>query len=248
MTEFSPVLMERTHWERAKHFLKHLPIPLAIIGATLSSLHQSSLGTLFVVMSERVHPLWESPLLPLLFFISSVAAGLAMVVAGGTVSFWVFKRSLPQKVVGGLASFIPWVLGLYVLIKFLDLFAAGDPILTSGIYSVLFMAELVIGVVIPIVLFSLKSVRESRMLSFIAAAFLLIGIFMNRFDVAWFSLRPIPGYNYFPSIPEILIQVGVIAAVIVVYTLVGHYMPLFEELPTAEETVEQERLQLQRGY
>lgn len=246
--EFSPVALARTPWQHAKNFVKKLPIPLAIIGATLSSLHQSSLGTLFVVMSERVHPLWYTPILPLLFFISSVAAGLAMVVAGGTVSFWVFKRSLSQKLVGGLASFIPWVLGVYVLIKFLDLFTAGDPILTSGPYSVLFMAELVIGVVIPMTLFSLRAVRASRTWSLVAAMFTLLGIFMNRFDVAWLSLRPVAGYDYFPSISEILIQAGVVAAIIFVYTLVGHYLPLFEELPEVEEPSPEQRLQLQHGY
>ncbi len=168
-----------------------------------------------------------------------------MVIAGGTVSFWVFKRSLSQKLVGGLASFIPWILGVYLVIKFADLFAAGDPILTSGGYSVLFLTEILIGVVVPIYLFSLKAVRESRGLCFVAAAFLLAGVFMNRFDVAWFSLSPAQGYSYFPSIAEILIQGGVISAIIVVYTLVGHYLPLFEELPTSEEVVQQERLQLQ---
>ncbi len=252
VAEFSPVVLERTRWDRIKNWVKKLPVPLAIIGATLSSLHQSSLGTLFVIMSERVHPLWYTPIVPLLFFVSSIAAGLAMVVAGGTMSYWVFKRSLSQELVGDLAKFIPWIIGLYAIIKFVELGFSGELSLVwrSGWFSMLFVAELLIGVVGPIVLFSLKSVRSSRGWSFFGAALLLLGIFMNRFDVAWFGLMGVPGYSYLPSLVEIAIQVGVLSAIVLVYTLVGHYLPLFEGLlRTAEPAqAEPEAVQLQPAY
>ncbi len=252
VAEFSPVVLERTRWDRAKNFLKKLPVPLAIVGATLSSLHQSSLGTLFVIMSERVHPLWYTPLVPLLFFISSIAAGLAMVVAGGTVSYWVFKRSLDQRLVGKLGKFIPWVIGIYAVIRLGELVYSGEAgqIFDSGMYGVLFYSELLIGVAVPMVLFSFERVRESRTLSFVAAAFLLLGIFLNRFDIAWFAQRPVPGFSYFPSLLELAIQVGVLSAIILVYTLVGHYFPLFEGLKRTEEIgeVQPEGAQLRHAY
>ncbi|MGE5262515.1 MAG: NrfD/PsrC family molybdoenzyme membrane anchor subunit [Acidobacteriota bacterium] len=237
VAEFTPVVLERTHLDRLMNFVKRLPVPLAIIGATLSSLHQSSLGTLFVIMSERVHPLWYTSLLPLLFFISSVASGLAMVVAGGTVSYWVFKRSLPQKLVGDLAKFIPWIMLVYAGIKFGELIYSGDiSYLTHrDMYSTLYLVEMLVGVAAPIILFALPQVRSSRAMSFFAAAMLLLGIFVNRFNVAWFSLKPVEGFSYFPSFSEIAIQVGVISAIIFVYTLVGHYFPLFEGLAPTEE-------------
>ncbi|HEY6073244.1 MAG TPA: Ni/Fe-hydrogenase cytochrome b subunit, partial [Anaerolineales bacterium] len=237
VAEFTPVVLERTHLDRLMNFVKRLPVPLAIIGATLSSLHQSSLGTLFVIMSERVHPLWYTSLLPLLFFISSVASGLAMVVAGGTVSYWVFKRSLPQKLVGDLAKFIPWIMLVYAAIKFGELIYSGDiSYLTHrDMYSTLYLLEMLVGVAAPIILFALPQVRSSRAMSFFAAALLLLGIFVNRFNVAWFSLKPVEGFSYFPSFSEIAIQVGVISAIIFVYTLVGHYFPLFEGLAPTEE-------------
>jgi Ni/Fe-hydrogenase subunit HybB-like protein len=230
ITEFSPVLLEKFHRNRALAFMKRITIPLVILGSTLSTLHQSSLGTLFVIMSERLHPLWYTPIIPILFFVSSIAAGIAMVVGGATVSFWVFKRSLPQKLVGDLASFLPWVLGLYLVMKLGELLATGefDLLWTSGGYSVLFAVELTLTAVIPIVWFMFKRVRDSRVLSLIGAGITLVGIGLNRFDNAWFALKPVPGYSYFPSIAEIMIQVGVFSAIIFVYTLVGHYMPLFE--------------------
>ena len=237
ISEFSPVILQRFRWQRALNVVKRTTIVLAIMGATLSSLHQSSLGTLFVIMTERVHPLWYTPLIPLFFFVSSVAAGLAMVVAGGTVSYWVFKRSLPQSLVAGLARFIPWVMGFYAVVRIAELVYSGDILLLryQNFYSVLYLIEFVVLVVAPIILFAMKTVRESRGLSFFAAAVLLGGLFLNRFDVAWFALKPIPGYTYFPSVSEILIQAGVLSGIILVYTLVGHYFPLFEGLYVTEE-------------
>ena len=162
--EFSPIVLQRFGWMRALGIIRKLTIVFAIVGATLSTLHQSSLGTLFVVMAQRVHPLWYTPIIPLLFFVSSIAAGLAMVIAGATVSFWVFKRSLDQKLVAGLARFVPWVLAVYLLIRLGDLFVEGKAgmLLTSGGYSVLYLVELMFGFVLPGILFSLKRVRENR--------------------------------------------------------------------------------------
>ncbi len=237
ISEFSPVILERVGWHRALNSIKRIAILLAIGGATLSTMHQSSLGTLFVVMTERVHPLWYTALIPLLFFVSSVAAGLAVVVAGGTVSYWVFKRSLSQNLVGELGRFIPWILGVYVIIKLGELAYVGELglIFTSNVYSVLFNAELVIGALVPIAMFSTKLVRQSRTWSLIAAIAVLFGIFLNRFDAAWFALKPVSGYSYVPSLAEVAIQVGALAGIVFVYTLVGHYFPLFEGTLRREE-------------
>ena len=201
-------------------------------------------------MSERLHTLWYTPLIPAMFFISSVAAGLAMVVAGATVSYWVFKRSLHQKLVGDLASFLPWILGIYLIIKLGELLAMGEIELlwTSGIYSGLFAAELLIGSIIPIAWFLFKRVRASRELSLIGAILVLVGILLNRFDVAWFALRPVEGYTYFPSLIEILVQAGVFAGIICVYTLVGHYLPLFEGTLKREPKKAAEVLQPKPAY
>jgi Ni/Fe-hydrogenase subunit HybB-like protein len=249
ISEFSPVILEKFHWDRAAAFVRKITIPLVIIGVTLSTLHQSSLGSLFVIMSERLHPLWYTPLIPALFYLSSIAAGLAMVVAGATASYWVFKRSLPQRLVGDLAMFLPWILGIYLVVKLGELLAAGEIELlwTSGWYSVLFIVELSLTTIIPIGLFLIKRVRKSRMLSFLSACVVLSGVFLNRFDAAWFALKPVEGYSYFPSIPEILIQMGVFCFIIFVYTLVGHYLPLFEGTVNREEEEQKVRSGLQRG-
>ncbi len=230
ISEFSPVVLEPLGWRKLLAVIQKLTLPLVIIGVTLSTLHQSSLGSLFVVMTERLHPLWHSPLIPVFFFISSLAAGLSMVVAGATVSYWVFKRTLPQKVVANLAWFIPWVLGGYLILKLGELMAVEELhyLFTLDRYSVLFWSELIIGVIIPLIMFSFSSVRNNRVLSLVAASLMLLGVFINRFSAAWWALSPVEGFRYLPSWQEIAIQVGVLSGAMLVYTLVGHYLPLFE--------------------
>lgn len=230
VAEFSPVVLGRFGWHRVVGWIRRITIPLVIVGVTLSTLHQSSLGTLFIIMSQRLHALWYTPMIPLFFFISSLAAGLAMVIGGATVSWWVFHRSLKQNLVAQLGGFVPWVLGLYFILKLGDLFVAGElPLLAAGDrYSFLFLAELGIGVVLPLFLFASPRVRSSRPLSLAASILVLAGIFINRFNATWWALTPVEGYSYVPHWMEIAIQAGVIAGVIVVYTLVGFYFPLFE--------------------
>ena len=230
ISEFSPVILEKFGFEKAMAFIRKITVPLVIVGVTLSSLHQSSLGSLFVIMHHRLHPLWYTPYIPVMFFVSSIAAGLAMVVAGATMSYWVFNRSLPQRLVSALGAFLPWILGIYLVLKLGNLYLDEKIILiwTSGGYSLLFGAELLIGAVVPFFWFLSEKMRGSRLLSLVGSVMVLGGIFLNRFNATWFGLSPVEGYTYFPSFVEILIQAGVISGIICIYTLAGHYLPLFE--------------------
>lgn len=229
--ELSPVLLENSRWSSTIKVIEKWTIPMVIAGVTLSTLHQSSLGTLFVVMSPRVHPLWYSMLLPVFFLISSLAAGLAMVVGGATLSYWIFKRTLPENIVAELGWFIPWILGVYLVLKLGELEITDELhlLFTSGAYSTLFITELVIGVVIPIVLFSIKRARHSRVASLVGALFVLGGVVLNRFNASWFTIKPVAGETYSPSWMEVAILIGVAATAVLAYSLIAHYFPLFEE-------------------
>ncbi len=229
--ELSPALLENSRWSGLIKVVEKWTIPMVIAGVTLSTLHQSSLGTLFVVMSPRVHPLWYSMLLPVFFLISSLAAGLAMVVGGATLSYWIFKRTLPENIVAELGWFIPWILGVYLVLKLGELEITDELhlLFTSGVYSALFITELIIGVVIPIVLFSIKRLRHSRVASLVGALFVLGGVVLNRFNTSWFTIKPVAGQTYAPSWMEVAILIGVAATAVLAYSLIAHYFPLFEE-------------------
>jgi Ni/Fe-hydrogenase subunit HybB-like protein len=241
--ELSPVFLKHQRFQRLNRIIKKLTIPMVIAGVTLSTLHQSSLGTLFIVMSNRLHPLWYSMILPVFFWISSIGSGVAMVIAGSTVSYWVFGRSLNQKLVEKLGRFIPWIMGIYLAAKIGELFATNEQnlVFSSGKYSVLFILELMIGVILPIVLFSIRKIRQSRFGSLVSATCLILGISFNRFNSSWWGMKPVEGYTYIPTAAEVIILAGVLSGVILVFTLVSLYFPIFEEtekriktLPSAE--------------
>ncbi|MBZ0286368.1 MAG: polysulfide reductase NrfD, partial [Anaerolineae bacterium] len=145
--ELSPVLLENSRFRWLLPTIKKYTVPIVIIGVTLSTMHQSSLGTMFVIMSPRLHPLWHSMLLPVFFLVSSLAAGISLVIAGATVSYWLFGRSLKTKTLAKLGWFLPWILGFYLVLKFGELIIAGefDLIFEGGLYTVLFWTEIIVG-------------------------------------------------------------------------------------------------------
>jgi Ni/Fe-hydrogenase subunit HybB-like protein len=236
--EFSPVLLQNTRWKWLLPTIKKYTIPIVIVGVTLSTMHQSSLGTLFVIMSPRLDPLWYSMLLPVFFLVSSLAAGISMVIGGATLSYWLFGRSLKTKVLSRLGWFLPWILGFYLVLKFGELIIANefDLPFQGGLYAFLFWAEIIIGVVIPIVLFAMKQVRTSRALSLFGAVLVMAGVILNRFDVTWFAMKAIDGESYSPHWMEIAILVGVFSAIVLVYSLVARYFPLYEETAAYKRT------------
>lgn len=229
--EFSPVVLAKTRWKWLLPTIKKYLIPIVIGGVTLSTLHEVLLGDMFVIMSPRLHPLWHSMLLPVFFLINSLPAGIAMVIAGATVSYWLFGRSLKKKTIATLGWFLPWILGFYVVLKIGELMVTDETNMLwhSGRYSVLFWAELVIGAIIPTLLFAFRQVREGRALSMIGAFLILGGTILNWFNITWFAIRPVNGQMYTPHWMEVAPAVGVVAGVIAVYSLVARYFPVYEE-------------------
>ena len=229
--EFSPVIVERFGNHKLLDIIKKLTVPMVIAGITLSSMHQSSLGTLFIVMSPRLHPLWHSMLLPVFFLVSSIPAGISLIIIGSIVSDYLFGHSLSQKVLEKLGWLMPWVLGFYLALKFGELLVTEELglLMTSGKYSLLFLTELVVGAIIPIILFSIKQVRLSRIGTLIGALLVAAGIVLNRFNATWFALKPLEGVTYSPSWIEAALLVGVASGVLLVFTLISTYFPVFVE-------------------
>jgi Ni/Fe-hydrogenase subunit HybB-like protein len=137
--ELSPVFLEGKGKEKLMGLIKKLTIPMVIAGVTLSSMHQSSLGTLFVIMSPRLHPLWYSMLLPVFFLISSLAAGISLVLIGAILSRWVFHNTLTDQQIEKLGWMLPWILGFYLALKLGELLITEELglLFTSGKYSLL---------------------------------------------------------------------------------------------------------------
>lgn len=229
--ELAPVILEKIkNSEKIIGLLEKITIPMVIAGITLSSMHQSSLGSLFVIQIHRLNPLWYSIIQPEFFLVSSLAAGITTIIIGSYVSIWMFKQTLSEKVLEKLGSFIPWILGLYLLMKLGDLILGGklNLLFTSGILSVLYISEILL-MVAGTVWFSIKKLRSTRKGSLNGALIVAAGIVLNRFDVTWFAVKPLHGITYFPSLIEAALLVGVASGVVVVYALIAHFFPVFSE-------------------
>ncbi len=228
--EFSPAVFERFNWRVPLRLIRAIQIPLVIAGVVLSTLHQSSLGTMLLLMPHTLHALWYTPVLPVLFLISAVAVGPAMVIFEATLSTRVFGHKLAGSVLSGLAKAIPYVLAVYLVAKLVDLAAAGELglVLTAYPQNLLWWGEMSIGVLLPMILLSLPAVRRSRGAVFGASLLVVLGLMFNRFNVSLMALAMRPGYVYFPHWMEIAISVGLVADALLVVVLAYRFLPLAE--------------------
>ena len=158
--EFVPMVFERIGWTRQMQWMhKHLTQGLVIAGVLLSTMHQSSLGTLYVIAPHKLHPLWYSPILPILFFISAIGLGLSMVIAESIVSSWLYKKEIEKDLLGGLAKAASYVLGLYAIVRLGDLASSGklSQMVSGSWEGNLFVFELLVSTIIPAVLFAMPA-------------------------------------------------------------------------------------------
>jgi Ni/Fe-hydrogenase subunit HybB-like protein len=227
--EFAPAFLERFNLTGLHRALKLFTFPLVIAGIVLSFLHQSSLGGFFLIMPHKLPLLWYSPNMPYLFYVSAIALGLAMVSFETILSAKAFKRKQETDILAGLARGTLITLGLYLALKLSDLAYRGalSALFTSGKASLFFSLEMLIGVIVPIGLYSIKSVRESVNGILLAGSCVIAGTVMNRFNVNFFAQDP--KASYFPSIWEIFVTVGLVSLMILLYRLAITYLPVFHE-------------------
>lgn len=234
--EFSPVILEHA-WFRRPFFqmihrvLHAAVIPLVIVGIVLSTLHQSSLGALFLIMPHRLHPLWYSPWIPVLFFVSAIAAGLmALVLEGFVVERW-FGSPLKFDLLERLGKIAALVLTLYLSLRLGDLWARGIlPTALDGSWqSLLFSAEILVGGVLPLALLAIRKMRQTREGLFTSALLIVAGVVSQRMSLSLFAMwRPTA---YFPSLAEVLIAFGIPAAAALIYLFFVENLAVLEKAP-----------------
>jgi Ni/Fe-hydrogenase subunit HybB-like protein len=228
LLEMAPAILERLKWQKPLRIIKMLTALIAGVGIVLSSLHQSSLGSLFLLMPYKLHALWWSPLLPLLFFASAAFAGLSMAILVAGLCFRIFKCELKLELLSNLARVVAVLLGVYLILKLGDLVVAGEVglVFSSGWLSLLFLAELAVGVIAPLVLFSIPKVREKNGGLILGAALVLLGLAVNRTGVALIAQSAPAGASYFPHWMEIVISVAAVAAGVLLFVLAVRFLPI----------------------
>jgi c(7)-type cytochrome triheme protein len=249
--EFSPMLLERLKLEKPARIIRGFSVPLVLLGVLLSTLHQSSLGTLFVVVPEKMYGLWYTPMLPALFFMSAIAAGLAMVIVESYLSARAFNRRLEQDLLRDLARVIVLVLAIFLIVKLQDLINRGAfPLLFERRpESFMFGVEVVFGVALPMILFSIPAVRRDRAGLFCGALLVVLGLIMNRLNVAITSMQAAMGQDYFlqpgmdaayfPSAMELSVTAFLVLLGCVGFTLAGKYLEVFPETLAGREEADE---------
>ncbi len=240
--EFLPVILERinkieivTQWLPTVAFyrlLKKVSIVFVILGVVLSTLHQSSLGSLFVLIPTKMHPLWYSIYLPVFFWLSAIAVGLAMTIVESTLSSKVFKRGLETNLLADLAGAASVVLLIYLLARGSDLYVRGvwPLLLKINFQTVAFWIEIGLGVIVPTFLFAIRPLRYKPAVQFTGALMIVIfGIVLNRLNVSITAILPYTGNIYFPSWMEILVTLTLISFGIIAFGLAVKYLPIFPE-------------------
>jgi Ni/Fe-hydrogenase subunit HybB-like protein len=231
--EFSPVVLERFKLRRALKVIKVITIPLVVLGVLLSTLHQSSLGSLFLIIPERMHPLWYSNIIPFLFFISCVAAGLAMTIFESFLSSRSFGREVERPLLVDLARALVVVLALFFTVRIQDLMNrdALRYVFDGSYQSHLFLLEISLGVILPFFLLLVPRIRTSKTGLFYSAVLVLLGFVANRMNTAITSMEQWPNRMYIPSWQELAITMGLAATGFVVFTVVAKNFKVFGEHP-----------------
>ncbi len=238
--EFSPVVFERLNLERPRRIVRAITVPLVIVGVILSTLHQSSLGTLFLIVPEKLHPLWYSPLLPVFFFISAIAVGLAMVIVESYLSQRAFRRHLEMELLEPLGRTIVVVLSVYGILRLQDLARRGAlaGLRRPGYEGSMFLLEMGLGVLLPIVLLAIPKIR-TRQSGLVTGAFLVIlGFVTNRLNVSITGMERAVGVSYFPSWMEIAVSLALVAMGFGLFGLAVRYLPIFPEAVRHEPEAE----------
>ncbi|HTO95112.1 MAG TPA: Ni/Fe-hydrogenase cytochrome b subunit, partial [Bacteroidota bacterium] len=223
--EFSPVVLERFRLRRTLRVIRTVTIPLVVLGVILSTLHQSSLGSLFLIIPGRMHPLWYSNIIPFLFIISCVAAGLAMTIVESFLSARAFGREVELPLLAELGRVIVVVLALYLTVRVQDLMTrdALRYAFTLSYQSAMFMVEIVLGVILPLALLLVRKIRESRTGLFYSAVLVLLGFVAHRMNTAITSMEQWPDRLYVPSFQELAVTLGLAAFGFTAFALVARY-------------------------
>lgn len=240
--EFGPVILEHPWlqhpWLQAIYkFLRKFTIVLVIAGVVLSTLHQSSLGALFLIMPHRVHPLWYSPWIPVLFFISAIAAGLCALILESNFAQKMFGKGLHPAILEKLGKLAAFALWLYLALRLGDLFVRGilPGALGASWQSLLFAIEITAGGILPAILLSIPKIRAKSEGLITSAILALGGILSQRMALSMFTMQRPQGMAYTPSLLEIIIAFAIPAAAALVYFLFNEHLAVLDSTLPADQ-------------
>lgn len=232
----TPVILEKMETLRLlavkiQPKLDKILIFVIVLGITLPTMHQSSLGSLLLIASTKLHPLWHTGFLPLLFLINCLFIGYSIAILESIISSYGFKRPFETEQLSGLAAITPYLTGIWLCVVVGDLIWRGQQtnVLRLDFYSAFFLLEFGLVAIGSLLLFSKKRRQSPRWL-FITAILIVLGGALYRFNVYLIGFNPGQGWRYFPSLAEIMITVGIVAFEILGYQVLVKLFPVLPRL------------------
>ena len=241
--EFAPVVFERFGFHAPARLIHRIITPLVILGVLLSTLHQSSLGSLYLIVPSKLHPLWYSPMLPVHFYISAIGAGIGMVILESYMSKRAFHRHLEMDLLEPLARGMVVALGIYGLLRLQAIARnhAFGTILEFGYEGRMFLLEFTLGVILPVVLMSFRRLRMDPDWLVGGAFLTVLGFVMNRLNVSITGMEAASGVRYLPSGMEIIVSVSLVATGMAVFGFAVRNFSIFPGGPVAHIKEPEER-------
>ena len=230
--EFIPVVFEKFGWHKPLAWVHSISVPLMIAGVLLSTLHQSSLGTLYLIVPEKLYPLWYSPILPLLFYISAIAVGLSMTIFESWHSSRAFGRALELSLLASMARVLAVLMSAYLWIRFLDMAHRNvfGLLLRNRTETWLFALEIAL-MALPTVLLYQRKVRMSPGALYACAVMVVFGFIANRLNVAVTGMEAGSGAHYIPKWTEVAVTLSIVGAGFAIFRVIAEYFPIFEAHP-----------------
>lgn len=227
--EFSPAFLDRFGVKNLRQKLEKVMFVVVALGVLLPTMHQSSLGSLLLVLGSKLSPLWYTAWLPLFFLITALAMGYAVVIFEATLVSRSFNLPSEQHLLGRLSPVVGWLVAAFVAMRVIDLIAGGQfkAAFAPGRDAVLFWIEtaLFLGAA---VIFLLPQPRLSERLAFLGALCLLLGGSLYRLDAYLVAYRPVGSWTYFPTVGELMVTIGFISFEALLYLLFVKTLPVLQ--------------------
>ena len=235
--EFAPALIEKLPWKRFRetvlHYHHRIIVAVAMAGVLLSSMHQSYLGGLYLIAMGKVHPLWYSPYMHAMFYLSAIPAGLALVVMAIYLSMRSLNVRVDPTILSDCGRMVQMLLIVFAFFKLLDLTANGawHYAFQRTAEAGYFWLEIALFLVIPIVLLSFESVRNNLERLYWSSAIVVAGFLVNRLNVSINSLQSAMGTHYVPKWSELASTVLIVAAGVIAYRFAVIYLDILPKAP-----------------
>jgi len=229
LLEFSGMVFERLGWTRALVVQQAATLPLVVAGALLSTLHQSSLGSFYLIVPGKLHALWYTPLLPVLFFLSAIAVGLAMVIVESRLTSRAFGRQLEMPLLMEVGRVLVAALGVYGVTRIYDLAHRGflGAAFGGSREGLFFQLEFLGGVVAPMLLLAQPRVRRNTRGLYGSSLLVVLGFVTNRLNVSITGLEAAQGGHYLPAVPEMVITLMLVAIGFALFGLAVRHLPVY---------------------